>query len=319
MKRLGLIIALCLAYVTAAAQTPQRHITPVKVEEKTTVINPIDEKKKKEKDKYARPASVVERTDAAGRTYLIDTISGSEWVDSLAILQMQEIGNIYPLLTDVAVGVDFWEPLMRVLGSHNGASSAWVELSLHNRYKPYFEFGMSTSSDAPSGSNFTYSAPLRPFFKLGMNYNFMYNSISDYQFYAGVRYGITFFNYRYTDVTVENSYWGLTGHPDFPTTNSTTGFLEFAIGVKVKLVGPLSAGWSLKYHRIIHKSAEPYGAALYVPGYGKHNSSLGVSLSLIYTLPLSKFDTSKLTTIKKKKKTSSSSSSSSSNSNNTIR
>jgi hypothetical protein len=305
MKPLSLLLALTLACVAASAQTPQRHVTPVKVEDKTVVVSAADEKKKKEKDKYARPASVVERTDDSGRTLLIDTITGSEWVDSLAIRQMQEVGNVYPLLTDVAVGVDLWEPLMRVLGSHNGATSAWVELSLHNRYKPYFEFGMSTSADTPSGSNFTYSAPLRPFFKLGMNYNFMFNSISDYQFYAGLRYGLTFFNYRYTDVTVENSYWDLTVHPDFPTTNSTTGFVEFAIGVKVKLVGPLSAGWSLKYHRIVHHSAEPNGAALYVPGFGKHNSSLGVSVSLIYTLPLNQVDMAKLAAAQKNKKKSS--------------
>jgi hypothetical protein len=42
-----------------------------------------------------------------------------------------------------------------------------------------------------------------------------------------------------------------------------------------------------------------------VPGFGKHNSSLGVSVSLIYTLPLNQVDMAKLAAAQKNKKKSS--------------
>ena len=57
-----------------------------------------------------------------------------------------------------------------------------AEVSLHNRYKPVFELGLGMADHKPSGNNYTYKSPMSLFMRIGMNYNFLYNSSPDYQF-----------------------------------------------------------------------------------------------------------------------------------------
>ena len=64
---------------------------------------------------------------------------------------------------------------MRAFGQKFGGADAWVELSLHNRYKPVFEVGIGTAKNTPSGMNFTYTSPASVYFRIGANYNFLVN------------------------------------------------------------------------------------------------------------------------------------------------
>lgn len=283
MKRLLGIIVAALTLVAAAQD---RKVTPV-VPVTSRPVAPVKVKEKPAEEKHTpRPSSVVEITDDLGNTLFLDTISGNEWVDSIALAQPKVIGNIYPLWDAVSVGVDLWPALGRAFGQKQGLAGIWARLSLHNRYFPVFEAGVSSAATTPSGMNFTYRQPIAPYFKLGMDYNFFYNSNSDYQVYALLRYGLTRFSYDVTDITISNSYWDDITHPALPRQTTTTGYLEIGAGIVVKLWGPISAGWNIKYHKILHHSAETYGEPWAVPGYGTRTGELGVQLSLIYTLPL---------------------------------
>lgn len=223
--------------------------------------------------------------DEEGNMILVDTVTGTEWVDSA---NFKVVGNVYPLLHAVTVGVDIWDPVMRVMGQKFGGASVWGEISFHNRFNPVFEFGLGVADDTPSAMNFTYSSPLAPYFKIGGNYNFLYNSNPDYQLLGVFRYGFTTFDYRIKDVTLDNSYWGETETMSFPTRRSTAGYLEFGLGLKVKIVGPLSLGWTAKFHTIIHESKAPDGEPMVIPGYGKRNASLTGAFSIMYTIGLNK-------------------------------
>ncbi|MDE7388193.1 MAG: hypothetical protein K2M97_02950, partial [Muribaculaceae bacterium] len=233
-----------------------------------------------------RPASVVRQTDDSGREFLLDTITGSEYVDSMALAQPKAIGNIYPLWQAVTVGIDLWNPLMRAFQQKYGLIGAWAEVSLHNRYFPVVEFGVGNAHGTPDDGNFTYRSPMAPFFKIGCNYNFLYNSNPDYQLYAGVRYGITRFSYTIDDVTVRNEYWDETSTFNIPRQHTSVGYGEIMVGLKVKIAGQWQVGWNVKFHKIFHSSRAPYGRAWYVPGYGTRRSPMGVSLSVMYTIPL---------------------------------
>lgn len=287
MRRLPLILALLLS-LGLWARTP-RTVTPVNPVSSRPVASPKEKVKKltpEEEAEARRPKSVVEHTDDQGHTFWLDTISGNEWVDSMALAQTKVIGNIYPLWDAVSVGVDLWPTLGRAFGQHHGLVGVWGRLSLHNRYFPVLELGLGSAAKTPSGMNYSYKSPVAPYVKLGMDYNFFYNSNPDYQVFASVRYGLTRFKYSVYDVTVTDSYWGETFHPEFPEQTTLTGYLEIGAGIQVKIWGPISAGWSIKYHRILHHSAETYGAPWAVPGFGGRDGELGVSLSLIYTIPL---------------------------------
>lgn len=279
--KLLLILLLC----GASAAQAQRRVTPVKPSEPLGMESKIDESKRKPQ---GPPPSVVKQIDDSGREILVDTISGSEYVDSVALSMTKVIGNIYPLFSGVSVGLDLWNPLMRAFGQDYGLGGVWAEVSLHNRYFPVFEFGMGNARSTPELMNYTYRSPAAPYFKLGLNYNFLYNSNPDYQLYAGVRYGLSHFTYSIDDITVTDSYWGETTHFSIPSHGATAGYGEFLVGLKVKIAGPWTMGWNVRLHKMIHLSACPNGKPWYIPGFGTRNSALGVQLSVIYNLNISK-------------------------------
>lgn len=287
MTRRTLIIALLSVMTAFPAIMAQRRVTPVTPSSNNTPATLIDKANEaKRKQPSEIPPSVIHYHDENGNDIMIDTLTGSEWVDSAALEEASKVkGRIYPRLHALSVGLDIWDPFMRCIGQHYGIGSAWVELSLHNWIKPYVEVGLGAASNTPAASNFTYRSPMAPFFKLGVNYNFLYNSNPDYQLLLGLRYGFTRFSYEITDVALSNDYWHEAVQLKIPSQSSTAGYLEFALSIKVKIWKQLSLGWTLKYHTLLHESQTPRGEAWYIPGYGTRGSTFTGAFSIIYTLP----------------------------------
>ncbi len=217
----------------------------------------------------------------------VDSITGDEWIDSTVISRVPKME--YPLFHALTVGVNVWDPVMRAFGQKYGIADAWVELSLHNRYKPVVEVGLGTAKNTPAGMNFTYRSPLSVYFRIGANYNFLFNSNPDYSFFAGVRYGFSPFSYSVDDVSLKPGYWGDGASFNIPAQHATVGWLEVVAGLRVKIWGPISAGWTVRYKSILHRSHCEYGDPWYVPGFGSPGAISG-SFSVSYTLPLSKLN-----------------------------
>lgn len=260
--------------LTVAGVYGQRRITPVgepEIPRKATVTE--------------APVQTVmpHAHDSLGNVILIDTIAGT--VDTIAVAKPQK-KMIYPTIYNLAVGVDIWNPVMRIFGQQYGLASAWAELNMHNRYFPYFEFGLDNANDKPDNGNFTFKVKTAPFFKIGAGYNIFYNSNPDYQLKFGVRYGFTRFTYEVADVTVTDSYWGESAHFSMPQQSVTAGYIEIGVSVKVKIYRNFAMGWALKYHSVVHQSDVVGGDPMIIPGYGNRNGSFTGGFSLIYTLPL---------------------------------
>lgn len=232
-----------------------------------------------------RRANSVSYVDEKGRTMYVDTVTGEEWTDSTVISMVPKME--FPLLHSLSVGINVWDPLMRAFGQHYGIADAWVEVSLHNRYNPVVEVGLGTAHYRPSGSDFTYRSPVSPYFRIGINYNFLFNSDPAYLFFAGVRYGFSNFSYSVDDVTLAGGYWGETSRFSIPSQRSTVGWGEFMLGLRVKLWGPISAGWTVKYQTLMHQSRDMYGKPWYIPGYGARGTNVTGSFSVVYTFGLS--------------------------------
>lgn len=279
-SKIRIIMAAIVTVLTIAASEAQRRITPVTPPATTSANNPQPENKREADPK----ANLAETKDAQGNIIFIDTISGKEWVDTTA--RKGSTKMIYPLLESVTVGVNLWDPAMRLLGQHYGGADVWGELSLHNRYKPVVEFGMSSCNDTPDGQNYTFKSPLAPYFKIGANYNIFYNNNPQYQFLVGVRYGFTPFKYEVSQFTLDDSYWGETQQLSIPSQSATAGYFEFLAGVRVMLGRGISLGWNVKYHTLLHESKSTYGKPMYIPGYGKRGGSFTGSFSISYTIPL---------------------------------
>lgn len=279
MRRLLITLTIVTAIIVTAAQADaQRRITPVGVPSAGTSY--------REKPDSVRPEGVIEQLDSKGNTILVDTITGREYVDSTAIKAPPKM--IYPIINGLQVGVNLWDAAMRVFGQHYGLGSVMAALSIHNRYFPCFEAGIGMADISPSSANFTFKSPMSPFFKIGMNYNFLYNSNSAYQLYAGIRYGFTPFRYSIENVTVDNGYWDTSTTFSIPRRSATAGYAELLLGLNVKIVKNLSIGWAVGFHWLLHESKSPYGRPMYIPGYGTRSTSLTGNLLITYTLPLNK-------------------------------
>lgn len=222
-----------------------------------------------------------------GQTIYIDTITGEEWMDTLAwkagIPKME-----HPLIFSASAGVNIWDGVMRLFGQDYGLASAWAELNMHNRYLPRVEIGLGTADHWPDRRNFHYKSPVAPYFKIGCRYNFFYNSNPDYLLMAGLNYGFSSFKYDVSDVTFDSPYWDENSKFSIPRQTATVGWMEVSLGLRVKLFGPISAGWSVIFHSIIHQGKPKYGKPWYVPGYGTRGTSLTGEFSISYTLPLNK-------------------------------
>lgn len=273
-----------LSLLVALEAESRRRMTPVNTQATTTqAINETANDTARINAK--RRANSISYLDDRGHTVFVDTITGEEWMDSTVINRVPKME--YPLFDALTVGVNVWDPLMRAFGQHYGLADAWVELSLHNRYKPIVEVGLGAARHKPAGATYTYRSPMSVFFRLGANYNFLYNSNPDYSFFAGLRYGFAPFSFSVDGVTLDSPYWQETAHFNVPSQNVTAGWIEVVAGLRVKLWGPISAGWTFKYQSILHQSKTRYGEPWYIPGFGSRNGHVTGSFSLTYTFGLS--------------------------------
>lgn len=280
--KLPVIILSLLLTLAALTMGAQRRVNPVNTPATTT--QHINESKAKG-DSIDR-SKLVEMKDERGQTILVDTITGREFVDSTRLASDTIPKMIYPLFHSASLSVDVFQAALRAFGQHHGLISFAAELNLHNRYLPTFEVGLGQAKSTPDGNNFSYTSPLSTFFKIGANYNFLYNSNPDYLVMAGIRYGFSPFKWTVSDVTQAPGYWDEALDYSLPSISSTAGYLELHFGVRVKIVSNFSLGWSVIYHSILHESASPHGKPWYIPGYGSRNGAFSASFSLTYTLPL---------------------------------
>ncbi len=274
MKRILLILALL---TTVAGIMAQRRINPVTPKQPGTSAT----------TEAPQPAFIeVEELDSLP-------------ADSVAHIPPM----VYPLWHSVTVGVDLWDPIMRIFGQKYGLGGIWGQVNFHNRYLPTFEAGLGACDDAPSGGNFRFHSPTAPYFRIGADYNFLYNSDPDYLLLAGIRYGFSAFKYDIEDITLNDPYWGETSNFSIPSQTATAGWIEILFGVRVKLLGGWSAGWQLKFHKILHEGGKhTYGDPMYIPGYGKRGPTFTGSISLSYTFSLDAETVKAVRQAKKEKK-----------------
>lgn len=281
--RKTLAVMILLLIVACAWGQSRRKINPV-----TTAATTTQSINETRNDTARINAKIRERStlhiDDDGRHVYTDTITGDQWIDSTIISKVPKME--YPLFHSASVSVNIWDPLMRAFGQKYGLVDFTAELNLHNRYIPVFEAGIGTASYRPDYRSYWYRSPVNPYFKIGGNYNFLFNSNPDYLLFFAFRYGFSNFSYSVEDVKTGSDYWGDHGTMSVPSQRVSAGWLELGIGLRVKIWGPISAGWTVKFHSMVHTSRATYGEPWYIPGFGTKNSPLSASISISYTIPL---------------------------------
>lgn len=263
-----LLVACCLfVALSATGQQPdKRHVTPVKPE--TNQVKPppkgTDEKIIQQYISGDSAAAIAEaRKDSLRRVY-----------------------KHYPLITDLTVGLNVADPLFMAFSQTYASTDVSATLNMWNRLQPTIELGLGWANSSPDDKNFTYKGKPSPYVKVGLNYNFMFKSIPDYQVLVGLRLGYSNFGYDVTNVVNFNSYWQETTSYNITGERSHALWGEAGVGLKVKLWDKLSMGWMIRYHGIFNYGKNRHSSPWFIPGYGPRKSSLGFSLSFYYALPI---------------------------------
>lgn len=192
----------------------------------------------------------------------------------------------YPRLTSLWVGVNFIDPVLMAMGQDHAGVDLHATLNMWNRLQPTLELGLGWGKAKPDDLNFTYRAKVAPYVRVGANYNFLFKSSPDYQAYVGLRLGASTFKYD-VDAHYYNSYWQEEQRFTLKGERSHALWGEVVAGLKVKIYGRWSLGWSVRWHHLFKYKSTEHSRPWYIPGYGPRGRALGFTLSAYYTLPLS--------------------------------
>lgn len=210
----------------------------------------------------------------------------------LVLLDTDTVKNVtakpvYPLLHQLDFGVNFMDGIFKLAGQSYASFDVWAALSLFNWISPVVEAGIGFADNTPKGSNFTYVCHPSFYAKLGFNYNFLYKSNPDYQAFIGFRAGFSSFSYDVNDISISNDYWGQTNDFSLGRQNASAWYGEALAGLQVKIAGPISLGWSIRYHFKMKINDGSNSSPWFIPGYGA-KSPITATFSVIYDLPLHK-------------------------------
>ncbi len=158
--------------------------------------------------------------------------------------------------------------------SDYGEVEGGVRLNLKRKYFPVVEAGVGICDKTHDETDIHYKTS-SPFVRIGCDYNFMKNKLSDNRIYGGIRFAYTSFNYDMDAPSLEDPYWsGSKLDFNFKNVRSNAFWCEFVFGLETKVWRRFCVGWSARYKkRFSHKVSET-GKAWYIPGYGENDDHL---------------------------------------------
>lgn len=190
----------------------------------------------------------------------------------------------------VSVGVDAYGYINTLFDDYVSSEVA-VQANLGNRFFPTVEigYGSTDTTDEMTGIYYKSSAP---YFRVGMNYNFLYKKkgkLSGYKLYALARYGWTKAKYDVKSPAITDPVWGGTTELDLTDVKATCSWFELGVGVQVKVWKIFHLGWSVRYKSRLKEGEGESSQVWYIPGYGENKSSaFGGTFSLIMDIPFGK-------------------------------
>ena len=122
--------------------------------------------------------------------------------------------------------------------SDYGQYEAALHLNLRDRYFPVVEVGYGKADHTEENTQMSYKTSA-PFFRAGMDFNVLKNKHDIYRLYVGARYAFTSYKYDLASPGVADPVWGGVTPYEVKGAKCNYHWLEAALGVDVKLVGPL--------------------------------------------------------------------------------
>lgn len=193
-----------------------------------------------------------------------------------------------PLFQGVGIAVDLGGIGNKLFGGTYMSSEVAAEVNLLNRYMPVVEIGYGVSNMTDEDKNISYKASA-PYFRVGMNYNFMHNKDTYSIIYGGLRYGFSSFSFDISAPDLQDPVWGGSTPFHYEGLSCTAQWVEIVAGIRAQIWKNLHMGWAVRYKRLLSYTEHPNADPHYIPGYGVYdNVKFGFTYNIIYYLPLSK-------------------------------
>lgn len=158
--------------------------------------------------------------------------------------------------------------------SDYGEVEGGVRLNLKGKYFPVIEAGLGLCDKTHDETDIHYKTSA-PFARIGIDYNFMKDKMSNNRIYGGLRFGYTSFKYDMDAPPLNDPYWdGSRLDFNFKDVKSNASWCEFVFGLETRIWQRFSLGWSARYKRRLSHKVSDVGKAWYIPGYGENDGHL---------------------------------------------
>ena len=183
----------------------------------------------------------------------------------------EETSDSVAFFNGFSVSIDLAGIIQRAVSDY-GQYEASVRLNLFDHYFPIFEVGVGSAKHDDVVTKISYKSTA-PYFRIGLDYNFMKDKHDVYRIYGGARYAFSYFTYDMSHPGLDDPYWG--GHVDYGAegVKCNCHWAELSAGVDAKIWGPLHMGWSVRYRKRLFHNDGSLGNVWYVPGYGQSGST----------------------------------------------
>jgi hypothetical protein len=201
---------------------------------------------------------------------------------SIFAADKKKVEKDVPLYQGLTLGLELAQPLLGLTSISSGYS-AKMDVNLKNAYFPTIELGYSDQKKTSDMGNT--SSSHGNYIKLGVNKSMAHlGDKAENLFFVGAHYGFTHFKYDINTAYSDDTYWSDNA---FSATgfSGSAGWLELAVGVRIKLIGPTAIGWTCQYKSTLHVSENENGSPALIPGYGEYQKPrLGFAVHLYIRL-----------------------------------
>jgi len=158
-----------------------------------------------------------------------------------------------------------------------------IQMDLKHKIFPTIELGIAGANKSTSiNSGFKTNGV---FERIGVDFNLRKkkkdSKPTNNLFTAGLRIGMSNFNYNIKNVSIANDYWGGSSNFDYPTQNTTKIWYEIVVGVQVEVFTNFYMGWTIRDKNLLSSDKTGEVSPWYIPGFGQNNGS---SYGLNYTV-----------------------------------
>jgi len=156
--------------------------------------------------------------------------------------------------------------------SYEGA----IQVDLKHKFYPIIEVGYAGADRLSTVNNVGFKTDA-PFARVGIDFNLIKKKPNSKPnsslFIAGLRFGMTKFNYSLTNLTITDEYWGGSESVYTGSQSSTRTWWEIVAGVRVEVIKNVYMGWTVRNKNQISSDVAGAPAPWYIPGFGTNTSS----------------------------------------------